>query len=152
MKKGILTAVILAIIIIIFVAVLLWSANKNENNQQKATETIQQQKIEGIQIISPKPNDEISSPLDITGLVNGGGWSGFEGQVGTVLLLDVKGNKIADGVLKATTDWTKPPVQFKSTITFQSEFKGAAILLFSNENPSGLAEKDKKFGLPIIIK
>ena len=100
----------------------------------------------------PKQNEEVSSPLKITGSVNNGGWSGFEGQVGTVQLLDVKGKKIAEGVLKATTDWTNPPVKFEVTLTFDSKIKGAATLLFSNENPSGLPDKDKKFGLPVVIK
>lgn len=152
MKKYILIVVLLAIIIVVLIGVLLWPNSKPVNNNQQQTQTTQQQKTEGIQVDIPNANQEISSPLKITGSVNGGGWSGFEGQVGTVQLLDIKGNKIAEGVLKATTDWTKPPVQFKSTITFQSKIKGPATLLFSNENPSGSPDKDKKFGLSVVIK
>ena len=151
MKKETWVLVILAIIIIILVAVLLWPVNMAKNNN-KQIQPVVQQKVEGIQIISPKQNEEISSPIKITGSVNAGGWGGFEGQVGTVQLLDYKGNKIASGVLKATTDWTKPPVSFESALTFQSKTTGPMTLLFSNENPSGMPDKDKKFGLPIVIK
>ncbi|MGA2418129.1 MAG: Gmad2 immunoglobulin-like domain-containing protein [Candidatus Staskawiczbacteria bacterium] len=152
MKKEIWILIILTIIIVLLIAVLSWPANKN--NQQTTTKNNQlpQQKVEGIQINFPKANQEISSPLKISGSVNNGGWSGFEGQVGTVQLLDDKGNKITSGVLKAITDWTKSPVQFESTLNFQTKIKGSATLLFSNENPSGMPEKDKNFGLPIIIK
>jgi len=154
-KKEFLFLIVLTIIIIILAVVLLWPTNKN--NAPQTTNNVQnnqtiKQKTEGIQVDSPKVNDQITSPLKITGSVNGGGWSAFEGQVGTVQLLDVKGNKIAEGILKATTEWTASPVQFESTITFQSKVKGAATLLFSNENPSGSPDKDKKFGLPVVIK
>ena len=158
MKKEVWILLILAIIIILLAAVLLWPANKAKNNSQQTTvstektQTPQQQTTEGIKVDLPTANQEVSSPLKITGSVNGGGWSGFEGQVGTVQLLDVKGNKIAQGVLKATSDWTTSSIQFESTLTFQSKFRGAATLLFSNENPSGSVDKDKKFGLPIVIK
>jgi hypothetical protein len=150
--------VILAIVIIILIGFLLWPVNKPANNNQKNNENTQnnqqpvQQKVEGIQINSPTSGSQVSSPIKITGSVNNGGWAGFEGQVGTVQLLDYKGNKIASGVLNATTDWTKPPVSFESTLTFTAKTTGPMTLLFSNENPSGLPANDKKFGLPVVIK
>jgi hypothetical protein len=108
--------------------------------------------IDDIQIISPKLNEEVSSPLKITGTVNGNGWSGFEGQAGSVQLLDYKGNKIATGVLTATTDWTKIPVSFESTLIFQTKIIGPMTLLFNNENPSGMPDKNKIFSLSIMVK
>ena len=152
MKKETWLLIVLAIIIIILTAFLLWPANKNNIQPTQQNQTLQKQTVEGILVTAPQSNSQISSPITITGSVNNGGWAGFEGQVGTVQLLDIKGNKIGDGVLKATTDWTKTPVQFESTIIFQSKFKGAATLLFSNENPSGDPSKDEKFGLPVVIK
>ena len=154
MRKDFLVLTILTIIIVILIAVLLWPINKveNKNPQKNNNPAAQQQKTEGIKVDFPVANQEVSSPIKITGSVNNGGWSGFEGQVCTVQLLDYKGNKVAIGILKATTDWTKPPVSFESTLTFQTKIKGPMTLLFSNENPSGLPDKDKKFGLPVVIK
>ena len=151
MKREFKIIIILALIIVVLAAILFfWPVNKEKNNTQTFTKT--EQKVEGIQVTFPKANEKISSPLKITGVVNNGGWSGFEGQVGIVQLLDAKGKEITKGVLKATTDWTKTPVQFESTLVFKTDYKGSATLLFSNENPSGLPANDKKFGLPIVIK
>jgi hypothetical protein len=140
MKKEILIVVVLTIIIVVLLGVLIFLPAK------KNLPVV----IEGLQIISPKANEEVSSPIKIIGVTNG--WNGFEGQVGTVQLLDYKGNKIAEGILTATTDWTKPPVAFETTLTFQSAVSGPATLLFKNENPSGLPQNDKQFILPIKVK
>ncbi len=106
----------------------------------------------GLVVTGMKANDQISSPLKIKGYVNGGGWAGFEGQVGTVKLLDNSGNEIASGVLTAVTDWTKLPTNFESTITFSNSPSDQGTLLFSNENPSGMPDKDKHFSLPVKIR
>lgn len=152
MKKEIWLLAMLVVTIIILLASLLWPMSKKTTGNPQETQTTQPQITEGIQINYLTPNQEVSLPLKITGSVNNGGWSGFEGQVGTVQLLDNKGNKLASAVLKATTDWTKSPVEFESNITFTGAYKGPATLLFSNENPSGMPDKDKKFGLAVIIK
>ncbi len=156
MKKEIWLLAVLGIIFIILLGILFLVPAKapttsQQNNSQQNSQT-QNQAVEGIKIDSPKDGGWVVSPLKITGSVNGGGWAGFEGQVGTVQLSDNKGKKIADGVLKATTDWTKFPTQFETTLTFTTDYKGSATLFFSNENPSGLPEKNKNLGLPVIIK
>ena len=98
---------------------------------------------------------EVSSPLKISGYVNGDGWSGFEGQVGTVE--SVNGTAImttvatATAILKAESDWTKPSVNFDATLSF-SGYHGEATLIFHNENPSGDPARDKTFILPVKIK
>ncbi len=106
----------------------------------------------GIEIFSPKVNETILSPLKITGVVNGNGWSGFEGQVGTVRLLDNGGNELAKGVLKATTEWTQLPTQFETTITFTATSGSLGSLVFKNENASGDPVRDKTFTLPVTFK
>ncbi len=106
---------------------------------------------EGIQVFSPVPNDIVSSPFTIKGSVNGGGWVGFEGQVGTVKLLDPKGKELAMGVLKATTEWTKLPTNFEVTLDFTVTSTTEANLVFHNENPSGDPVRDATFTLPILL-
>jgi len=142
MNKNIWIVVILGLVIIVLLGILVFLPVKHTTPQA----------VSGIEVISPKVNEEISSPIKITGVVNGEGWAGFEGQVGTVKLMDYKGNQIATGVLLATTDWTNSQVSFATTLTFQSKTIGPMNLIFINENPSGDPVRDKVFNLPVKIK
>jgi hypothetical protein len=153
MNKKIWFLIILGIIIVILAVIVFWPMPKPATPVEsgKITESTPP-KVEGIQVTSPTQGQEVSSPLKITGVVNNGGWSGFEGQVGTVQLLDYKGNKVATGILKATTEWTTSPVSFETTLTFDAKTKGPMTLLFKNENASGDPSRDKSFGLPVVVK
>ncbi len=142
MKKEIWPLIILTVIVVVLAGVLLLLPSPSKAPVRNSTE--------GLQINSLKSGDKISSPLEISGVTNG--WNGFEGQVGTVQLLDYKGNVLAFGILQATTDWTKPPVSFKTTLTFDTKTPGPATLIFKNENPSGDPAKDKTISLPVVIK
>jgi spore germination protein GerM len=143
MRKIILLPIILAIIILILAGVLVFYKIP-QSSQVSQTK-------EGLVVNFPVANQKISSPLKIAGYVNGQGWSGFEGQVGTVTLLDYKGNELATAVLKATTGWTQLPTQFEADIDFTAANSGPATLLFKNENASGISEKDKEFSLQVQI-
>lgn len=105
-----------------------------------------------IEVFFPKPNQVISSPLKITGVVRGNGWGGFEGQVGTVHVVDVNGKELAVTFLPATTEWTQLPVNFETNITFNAVSGTSGSLVFKNENPSGDPVRDKIFTLPIRFK
>jgi len=143
MKKQIWLVIILAIIIAILTGVLLWPEPKNNNSTPV---------ISDIQITSPKAGEEISSPVKITGVVNGNGWVGFEGQVGTVKLVDYKGNILGQTFLPATTEWTALPTSFEAILNFTSTNSGPATLVFKNENPSGDQARDKAFSLSVKVK
>ena len=145
MQKQIWLLSVLSIIIVILIGILIFVPAKPSTKVQPVV-------TEGIQVILPTANEEVSSPINITGIVNGGGWGGFEGQVGTVKLLDGNGNELATSVLTATTDWTISPTNFKATITLGKAYQGSATLIFSNENPSGMPQNNKIFTLPVIIK
>ena len=108
--------------------------------------------VSGIQVLSPKPDELISSPLKITGSVNGMGWTGFEGQVGTVRLLDSEGKQLALGILTATTEWMQLPTNFETSIYFDYPGDGAGQLVFYNENASGEPERDKTFTIPVKLQ
>ncbi len=104
-----------------------------------------------IEIFSPKPNEVVSSPLKITGIVRGNGWAGFEGQVGVVHVFDRTGKELTKTALKATTDWTALPTNFEADVNFTfSDPYG--YLIFQNENPSGDSARDKTFMVPVIFK
>jgi hypothetical protein len=142
MKKEIWILIILAVIMVVLFAFLIFVPAKKSLSPQ----------INGIGITSPKVNEEISSPLKITGTVNGNGWGGFEGQVGTVKLLDDKGNQIGMAILTAITDWMSPPIGFQTYLQFSSDRDQAGKLVFTNENPSGLPNKNREFIMPVKIK
>jgi hypothetical protein len=106
----------------------------------------------GITVVFPKANDVVTSPLQITGEVTGNGWSGFEGQVGQVILLDNNGKILGRGDLAATTDWTILPTQFKTAIEFNVPDTVTGSLVFHNENASGDPTRDKTFTLSVKFK
>ncbi len=106
----------------------------------------------GIEIFSPKANEIISSPINISGLVNGNGWFGFEGQVGVVKLKDDNGKELALGILTAQGEWMQKVVNFKTNIKFSNPATSTGTLVFYNENPSGDPDKDKTFVLPVRFK
>ena len=144
MKKEIWILIILGIIIVVLVGFLLWPKSK-----QKVSTVNNPQPTADIEVTMPKEGDWVSSPLEVAGAVNGNGWSGFEGQVGTVKLLDSDGKELANGVLTATTEWTTLPTSFDTTLKFDPGTSETGELDFKNENPSGDPAKDKTFVLPI---
>ena len=146
-KKYIILVVGLAVIIIVLFGILTFVQKGNPAVVDIAP--ITPVEISGIQIIAPLKDAVVFSPLHIEGTTNGGGWIGFEGQVGTVQLLDSAGNELAVGILTATTDWMTSPVSFAVDVIFAPPAGGAGTLVFHNENPSGDPEKDKTFILPI---
>jgi hypothetical protein len=91
----------------------------------------------------------IGSPLTISGYVNGDGWIGFEGQVGTVKIVDANGYVLGQGPLTATTDWMATNIKFSTNLRFERPTTHTGSLIFRNENPSGIPSRNKQFILPI---
>lgn len=141
MKKIILLTIISAVIILILAGVLIFVSAKNHEPNPAVGD--------GIKVFEPELNWQISSPLKITGEVSGNGWAGFEGQVGTVDLLDGNGQIVTRGILTATTEWMNLPTNFETTLNFATPETSNGILIFKNENASGMPEKNKSFSLPI---
>jgi len=110
-------------------------------------------KENGIKIISPVLNEEVFSPLKISGFINGDEWTAFEGQAGTVNLFDENNNIIGSSILKITDDnWMKDFNNFEATLDFYSDKNQNGKLIFYNENASGEAERNREFILPVRIK
>ncbi len=133
-----------AIIIALLIVALIFMPNKKQ-----ATPVI---KVASDIEINIKPGDTITSPLTITGLVRGNGWNGFEGQVGTVTLLDDKGKELAKTYLPATSDWMVLPTNFKTSLTFSAVSGTSGSLVFHNENASGDPVRDKVVTVPVVFK
>ncbi len=103
----------------------------------------------GLIVNAPKKNDIVTSPLTISGYVNGDSWNGFEGQVGGVTLEDSAGHVLAQGPLTATTEWTTTTVYFATSLQFSAPATKTGQLIFRNENASGMPERDRQFILPV---
>jgi len=151
MRKEIWLMIIMGIIIVALLAIFAFVPAKPLVNNQN-----QLQGIEGITITSPLANQEVSFPVEIAGYIDGkNGWTGFEGQVGTVRLISNDGIQVAGPApLTAIGDWMKFPTQFGIVFDF-SEGVGyipEGTLVFYNENPSGEPARDRTFSLPIKIK
>ncbi len=146
MNRNIFVVIILAIIIVVLAIVLFLPKTGQAPSQNGATTS------SGIEVSIPKSGELIKSPLKITGKVDGNGWTGFEGQVGTVKLLDDTGKVLAFGILTAQGEWMQQVINFETTLTFATPATAGGSLVFYNENPSGEAAKDKTFSLPVNFK
>jgi hypothetical protein len=109
------------------------------------------EKIDLIQIDFPRPNSEISSPLEIGGQARGT-WF-FEGDF-PVILTNWDGLIIAEGFLSAEGEWmTENFVDFSGTLEFKKPNYGKnGILILQKDNPSGLPKYDDALEVPIKFK
>lgn len=105
----------------------------------------------GLVVDSPKANDLVSSPLVVSGYVNGDGWIGFEAQVGTASLYDNTGKLLVIKPLTATSEWMTSTINFATDLEFVTAAESGTIV-FRNENPSGESVRDKQFILPVNFK
>ncbi len=119
------------------------------DNTQTSTPVVEHKK--GLVLDSLKENDTIASPFKITGYVNGEGWGGFEGQVGSVSLYDINNNLLDIKPLTAVTDWMTSTVYFEANLEFVTNVPQQAWVIFKNENPSGDSARDKEVDIPVKL-
>jgi hypothetical protein len=100
-----------------------------------------------IKISSPAANQVIASPLEISGQALGRWY--FEGSFPVKLIGD-NGEIIAQGFVTAQSDWMNQGfVPFKGELKFNNTTSTLGMLIFSNDNPSGLPQNEKQYGVPI---
>ncbi len=100
-----------------------------------------------IRIDSPRPNQKITSPLEISGQARGN-WF-FEASF-PVELLDGNNSKIGQGIAQAQEDWmTEDFVPFSAAIEFNAPETPAGFLILRKDNPSGLPEHDNQLIIPV---
>ncbi|MBP7670736.1 hypothetical protein KA119_00390 [Candidatus Gracilibacteria bacterium] len=99
-----------------------------------------------IVVESPVADSVVSSPLAISGEAKGG-WF-FEGSF-PVYLLDANGEELAASYVTAQSNWmTADFVDFTGSLDFVATTE-RGTLLFKNDNPSGLAENEVSFEVPV---
>lgn len=105
---------------------------------------------ENIRNLNIQANQEISSPLIITGEARK--WY-FEGSF-QVILVNWDGLVFAEGVAQAQGDWmTENFVPFKAVVTFtKPDYKDNGGIILKKDNPSGLSQFDESIEIPIKFK
>jgi hypothetical protein len=130
-------AVILAIIIVILGAVLLWPVKP------------QPQQNSDVKIFSLTAGQKILSPLLVEGEAKGT-WF-FEASF-PIKIIDEQGNVLGASFVQAQSDWmTENFVPFKGEISFVSQTAQKGFLVLAKDNPSGLPENDKEIKIPVEI-
>jgi hypothetical protein len=105
---------------------------------------------EMIQVTSPKINETISSPLEITGQARG--YWFFEASF-PIQLLNEQKEVVATAIAQAQSDWmTEEFVPFKAQLVFSGTLGKKGILVFKKDNPSGLPENDDEIRIPVIFQ
>ena len=105
-----------------------------------------------IQVETPLPESEVSSPLVIKGKARGN-WF-FEASF-PVILTNWDGLIIAEGVAQAEGEWmTTDYVPFTTTLTFtvDTRVSNRGSLILKKDNPSGLPEHDDAFEYTVYFK
>lgn len=164
LKNKIFLAIVIAVIllVVVFAAKLLsneddWICQNGEwvkhghPNAAQPTSPCLSGIGSGLTVISPKANEKIESPIIVRGYINGDGWIGFEAIAGMIEILDKNGDLLASAPLTIQGEWTQLPAYFEATLNFVNSVSAEGQMKFFNENPSGLAEKDKTFVLPITF-
>lgn len=104
---------------------------------------------EGITIQTPKWNETASSPLKVTGFVDGKNhWAPFEAQAGIVSLYDNTGKLLDSEIMVSLGDWMKFPSYFEANLEFDTSAPSGE-LVFRNDNASGLPEFDREYRMPV---
>jgi len=109
----------------------------------------QQPYSDEIVIDTPKAQDEVSSPLTITGKARGTWY--FEASF-PLQLLDNVGNVVTTSFATAQGDWmTTEFVPFTATVNFDAGDATSGVLIIKNDNPSGDPSRDKEIRIPVTF-
>lgn len=125
---------------------------KTPNGEIFTEETERRDDKSNLIIVSdPKPNQEVTSPLIITGKARGFWY--FEASF-PVVLVDWDGLIIAEGHAEAQDNWmTEEFVPFRAILTFKAPaYKNYGTLILRKDNPSGLPEHDDAFEIPVLFR
>ncbi|MDD3098212.1 MAG: Gmad2 immunoglobulin-like domain-containing protein [Candidatus Pacebacteria bacterium] len=103
----------------------------------------------GIFVFSPQRDQEIGTPLKITGEAKGPWY--FEAQF-SAELYNNDNELLGTAILTAKDDWmTEDFVAFEGDLDFHGQITSSGVLRFLSANPSGLAENQKTFEVPVKL-
>jgi hypothetical protein len=138
-----------AIIVLLFLALIVLGFvfyTTRPSNDYAVEEPVGQSDIK---VDLPAKNQEVSSPLAVSGKARG---SWFFEAVFPVRIDDLNGNTVSEGTARAAGDWmTSNFVIFDAFLDFKVSEKKEAVLVLQNDNPSGLPENSKEYRIPIVL-
>lgn len=107
------------------------------------------EKADLIVVDSPRPNEEVASPLTISGKARGNWY--FEASF-PIYLYDSEGREIARVVAQAEEEWmTTEFVPFSITLDYDKPMNPDGELVLRKDNPSGLPENDDQLVIPLKL-
>lgn len=105
---------------------------------------------DNIRVSTPTPGSVTGKPITVMGEARGGWY--FEASF-PLEVRDSTGAVIATGYAEAQSDWmTVEFVPFVGTIQIPANYIGEAVLVFMNDNPSGMEENARSVSFPITIE
>lgn len=105
------------------------------------------EKMDLVRVDNPRPNQEISSPITITGEARG--YWFFEADF-PIRLYDANGVEIALAIATAQGEWmTEDFVPFEATLQFAKPATATGMLVLERDNPSGLPENADALMVPV---
>ena len=109
-----------------------------------------QTKPDLIRVLTPKPNETITSPLRIEGEARGF-WF-FEASF-PVRLVDDSGKELGLAIAQAQDEWmTENFVPFRTELEFKPPAAEQGILILEKDNPSGLPEHADELRIPVRFR
>lgn len=108
------------------------------------------EKQDKIVIKNPRPNDVVSSPLEVSGSARGPWY--FEASF-PVALTDGNGKVLTEVPAQALSEWmTEEFVPFSVTLSFELPETATGTLRLKKDNPSGLPEYDDALIVPVRFR
>ncbi len=108
------------------------------------------EKTDLIRIDYPRPNQKISSPLNIAGQARGT-WF-FEGDF-PVILKSADNTVLAETYASAQSNWmTEDFVEFRSELIFTKPGTAKGLLILKKDNPSDLPENEDALEIPVFFE
>lgn len=108
------------------------------------------EKINLIRVNQPRPNDFVTSPLEIKGEARG--YWFFEATF-PIKLLDKSGNIVGQSYAQSQGEWmTEDFVPFEATLNFEISNSQKGTLILEKANPSGLRENYDELRIPVILQ
>lgn len=102
-----------------------------------------------IQVTSPTMNEQVDSPLIITGKARGTWY--FEASF-PIKIYDANNNLLGTTTAAAQSDWmTEDFVNFTASLNFTLPTTTTGTIVLHNDNPSGLPQNDKSLTIPVTF-
>lgn len=133
-------------IVIVVVAIALFRSGGMSPDDGEFPDIARKSNV--IRVTSPRPNEVVTSPLEVTGEARGTWY--FEASF-PIKLVDEFGKELAVTPAEAEDDWmTEEFVPFKARLTFTPPAEGGkGMLILEKDNPSGLISIADELRIPV---